>query len=1666
MQYGVPNKYEIFQDFYFRQNGVQISYKEALYLFSYMDDDTVAEFEQYYQDETGYEIIVPSGYNLDPDLGTIKENGTKTVKKKERQKDGSIKWVDKTVKDWTMSKTFTLEDGSTVTVDNYVPATTQNAINVKYSLEAYAKKNGIDLDSEWAIYSAEEIIAMADNGVDIPQDVIDIANTILQSTATSEEIVEGEEDQDVTANEMSFLELIPKAETDIEKCEENNEKIQNEIENLLPEKQKQEKNMAEMVKNQTEKLSEYEDNVREWTKLNNKIKNGEVLTDTESQRYSDLTEAMDDQMKDGDETGFKKSAIASSLNELNILAILGEKLADETIEIGDTLADYTSKANYKTTRKQVTGEIGFLRAIIAMAQGKNLAKEANVTGNDTKELAEATQESVNNIADLTDIELGEVSEEGEPIEVDNSEATSDTDEKEEDNEDKKEEKQLVLTDDGVLQLIKDVKAATSDASEQKKTAISQIRIAKADMKFTADANKRVDKIIDEFEVEEAERQRQIDEKERENEEAEREIEKLNDNGKDKAAQYGVKVKDDEQDEETKEKIAEYQKTINQNNDDIEDLQTESTAAVEDVKKNVSTEKTYLNLAVPDENDAFEINAKYQEKDLEEHNELFDLTYDSGLALASIGTGIVFVGRSEINLGQALMSNIFTMQEGMYWLALGIATVVKGSISIGIGLEAVETSEKGQDVEDTTEEKTDVATENINKALTNMNALDEKIVSVTGEDSADQSDDEEGLNTNNGTVDGEDTTEDNTTTTGTAEAETTTTNSTQKNSKSIIEDKTTEEGITIANTPENPDETLSETPTVETQDETVAEASSQATATERANSNENTEGSTEEGVTGISTTESSSGSSSSDDEEEDPASAKENAKKQESQLNKQADKQESIVKDGTNTANTTSKDAKKLEKDQKKDAKQLEKEAKKIEKEIKKEEQQVIKLTKESQAAIQKQQEIMAEYETLNSESEKMMAEEEAKQMSQPSQIAQQNNNDDDEGGGLLAANSLKVTSTSDGSDNQSKLAQNSARITELSISFKSQDSIVVRNKDKITRSQNSIEKKSETYQKKLKLKTKKLKDTEKKEKAKQKKLNKILGAIGIAENVFSITTTTGLVLLQTGTTMVTNGSTMITAGEALLPWPTTAAGIALISAGTALEVSGTAIVAVGGDLKVVGLVGTAACGVAKGAINIANGNLTAGLVAISSTAVTVATSTVGAGAAAGSALNYVSEGLSVVSSSAELVNNVRAVQEKEANGVMSKISTVAGVGSSLTGAASSVGNMSGQNTLGKMSTIASAAGAVVSSTGQLMGEFGGDENTANILNAVGSGLQTVGSLGQLANGKSDKDNSKSTNKDEDDNKAIDNNKNLTPEEKAQAKENLAKIKNDPDLSIEIIEAKNNNFDQKLNSVNLRALRDQIIDLKLSSMNLNAKQIETIKNGLKSSGLYGSSQAATNSNTTQIANESEGQGALSKSEKVVDTSEVKDTKIETPAETDTQIADAEALRSDDPTADYKKDVSTETLNSVEEQKNPETQTQEAKAQEELKQKNIKKLGASEEFAELDDAQLKQQLETELAKPEEAQDKSLIEKYQKEQKTRTEYQKNKKSEKLNQVLDFTGQAASSVAQTMSAFAAQQDQEGTTKKKNATPGILTERTKKIIEDNDDYRKKRIKALQKYYA
>ena len=364
---GVTNKYKVFQEYYFEKNKVELTYSQALSYYSQLSEDELEEFAKYYQDETGYEIITANGTSYGEDAQYTDTGLKKKVKKKIKTKDGSF--------------------GGYETREYTVYSTNANKANImmKYSMEAYAKKSGQILDPVWSQYSAEEIIAMEDTGVNIPKDILELAHAIQENTSANYDSTgEQTDNPDEASEKMPFLEAVKVAQKKIEACEENDNKIEDQINDLMPEKDKQERTIKERLKEQEDAFDRFKKIMKDWTNLQDKVNKGEALTTSESKRYLELREMFENEdfkaKSKNSEYAFDENEIAKSLNMINILAAKGEILGDETEAMGELLADYTSKNNFKTTRKEVRQTLGFFATFIAMVKGKKLATLATEVG--------------------------------------------------------------------------------------------------------------------------------------------------------------------------------------------------------------------------------------------------------------------------------------------------------------------------------------------------------------------------------------------------------------------------------------------------------------------------------------------------------------------------------------------------------------------------------------------------------------------------------------------------------------------------------------------------------------------------------------------------------------------------------------------------------------------------------------------------------------------------------------------------------------------------------------------------------------------------------------------------------------------------------------------------------------------------------------------------------------------------------------------------------------------------------------------------------------------------------------------------------------------------------------------------------------------------------------
>ncbi len=1570
---GLQNKFEIFQEFYLKINGVEITYNDAVKMYYNMDEATQIDFAQFCADKVEYEIIdIPyithaSGYNLDKEIKVTKTGQKPNSRRNSRAGGKRGEYI------WSSN------------ISNF----TKDLIAQKYTAEAYAAKNGLTLDEVWSQFSAEEIMEMFNNGVNIPQNIVDAAETELQSKTGNLEGVEGESeegegnDSEKTEKE-TFLELIPKAKKNIDKCHDKEAKIDEKITNLVQNNGGIQKSFEEKMEKQKDVLKEYEQMIREWRVLQNKINNGEELTDTEARKYAHITGMLED--KNGSAADFKldKLSIARNLNEINILAVLGEQLADETIEIGDQLADYVSETNYKSTREQITGEIGFLRAITAMLNGKTLAKEANEVGHETKDYTEDTADSIGDIAGLLGVEKMIINpstqpEENKPEDAESTKEIQETEGNEpQENltltENKQEtikaaeeknnsiEEDFIINDENVLDLIDENIDINADLLKQVKNSLENTKNADEDEDYAKMSLKILTDIIEKYKKEEEKRQEEIAAKEEENKRAQEKIEELGggENSEKEMVSKLVPNAADSEENPNQNEIDKQQAIIDRNTTDIKAINEQSAEEKERIINTTSSYKEKLNKAIPEETKNLATDIEYKDEIIPEDKVRIAFTNSSGKTLRKMGIYRVTVGMEQIALLQ---------------IKKGLRNIAKGTISTGIGVGAEIVSKTP--IPKVAEKTTGIAVNAENNAINTLTELDNRITEVTGDKAADEeiSNPEESAN-------GEENSE------GEENGE-----AGQDPAANTTEEPAEANGSTI------PVETAPSGETVPTEDPNAVEVSI-----------DDEEPSTVKEPTGDNNGNTVVGGGKEMSEEEKAQAAGEMAKKEEKNQKKQTDKQEDIVKDTNRSAKKDAKESKKIEKDEKKNAKQLEKEAKKIEQDIKKEEQDLVKMVKESEEAAKKQEELLVRYEILTQENETIAAEEEQKKsIAAPAQQSDNTNNDN---GIASATNSFGMTdsSKSSTSDNLDILNANNQEITTIASQFGIAGNKITRNRVKILKIEKHIKTSTKKFQKKTKLKQKKIKDQQKKEMKKQKKLQKQLAAVGIAENVFSITSTTGMVLTEIGTPMIPAGQGFIAAGESLLCWPTTALGIALITKGTVLEVNGTTLTTVGSVLSTIGLYGTVACGVTKAAINIANGNLAAGLMSLGQTAIAAVAGATSTGSAANNTFGFVSQGLSVVSNSAQLVNNVRVVSGKEANGVMSKVGTIAGVGSALAGSASTISELgkNGASSFNKASQIVGVVGSTTSSASQLMSEFGwGDEKTANILGSVGGAMSMIGSIGQIASNK----------KDDMDNK----NKENTNEAQQNSDGNNNKTNN----------SESNNQDKKVETVK-KAMQDKkvmaIADRASAEMGVSPADFHKNLNEFVANNST-STQPATNSNATQ------------------NPKSVEEVKPEGSAATTETRSNAEDNTKTEQTKAQEKEKRAQAKEDIRRHEElVDTQRAEAEGLKGEARKNVIENGASAEFADVDDAALKEKISAAKANGASADE---INKLTAEQQRRADFKasaqnaqagkttlKNYREQKFNKiekVIDTVGKTTSATASIMSLFASNENTATGKKVKN---------------------------------
>ena len=448
------------------------------------------------------------------------------------------------------------------------------------------------------------------------------------------------------------------------------------------------------------------------------------------------------------------------------------------------------------------------------------------------------------------------------------------------------------------------------------------------------------------------------------------------------------------------------------------------------------------------------------------------------------------------------------------------------------------------------------------------------------------------------------------------------------------------------------------------------------------------------------------------------------------------------KSANEDAKVADKESKAVTKDAKKDEKQLAKEGKNIEKMIQQEQKEVEKLVEESQAAVQEQLQLIAEFESLQEQTDtlnaKVTASNEQQQAPAPQPAAAPAGGAEGaEGGGMVAPAAQPQMQDTSVQQDIVTISTNQSRMGEISERFNFLGVKIDTNRVKMTKKQGSINKKIRKYKKVTDKRIKMEKARQKAEEKKQKRMEKTMAALDIVSNTFSIISAVSTLMQILGANFIGWGSGLVAAGSASLPW-----GLPLVIMGNAMIATGTTSEAGGISIAGYCAIGIGVCQVAKAGVLLANGYSKEAFMTLATAAISIATSMVGAGGAAAGALQGISAGCQIVGSSAQLAANVQTVQGKEQSAWLGTVSQAAGLVGGLASAGAGLAN--GVKGFEGVVKVIGATGQVASATAQIstwikQGNGKDPGKFEEIMGLIGMGLSTVSavmSLGMQAFGGS------------------------------------------------------------------------------------------------------------------------------------------------------------------------------------------------------------------------------------------------------------------------------------------------------------------------------------------
>lgn len=268
----------------------------------------------------------------------------------------------------------------------------------------------------WAKFTYTEIIQMEEQGVLIPNEVLSWAHSMQDSDTTDYQTTDSlnsddpdniQQEIDSQGDDSSSIDLSKTAKALTEQCEDNQNDLDSQIDNINTMKKDVEtqKNQTEEIQKQS--LNKIQDIIDEWQALESKLKRNIPLSQEEQERFSELSSLLNKEnqqyQKAMDNIDLNFDDIENSLNEIDKTTKTANELSNATESIGEKISQNETKhkfTNTSTTGGNYTGMVGI---VMSSSIAQTLAETALGTSITTDQTTQDIQTDVNEIASMVEL---------------------------------------------------------------------------------------------------------------------------------------------------------------------------------------------------------------------------------------------------------------------------------------------------------------------------------------------------------------------------------------------------------------------------------------------------------------------------------------------------------------------------------------------------------------------------------------------------------------------------------------------------------------------------------------------------------------------------------------------------------------------------------------------------------------------------------------------------------------------------------------------------------------------------------------------------------------------------------------------------------------------------------------------------------------------------------------------------------------------------------------------------------------------------------------------------------------------------------------------------------------------------------------------------------------